>query len=355
MLCDSLPFWGGGEHWIVQVGSALRDRGWQITVAGRHDAELLKRAATAGLTSIAWPFHHDFDLPTLAAASRWLKVQRPDIVLVTTARDIRSVGFVARRHKIPVVWRMGPKPKRSLVHRLTGKCIVRRVIAPSHYAARELQEFPWLRSKVSVIHNGIKVGELPSPQNTTEKRRRWGLAPEGLLILYVGRLLPGKGVSVLLRALAKTARTHPSTHLAIVGTGSEEADLRDLARVLNIDRRVSFHGYTSDPSAYFETCDIFVQPSRYESFSYVLLEAMALSKPCIAARSGAIPEVVGDSALLVAADQSDELSDALNRMIADPESRDIYAAAGRRHVMENFTLDKCVAAVDSLFREVAGI
>jgi glycosyltransferase involved in cell wall biosynthesis len=275
-------------------------------------------------------------------------------VLVTTGRDIRTVGLAARRRGIPVIWRMGPKPQHGLIHRLTGSRVVSRVIAPSHFVARELDSFPWLRGKITVIHNGISPVTALNDEQIAEKRHRWGYGPEHFVILYVGRLLAGKGVSVLLRSFESIKRRFPQARLAIVGTGPDELELRDLARVLNIDQSVAFQGYAPDPSAYFAACDLFVLPSRYESFSYVLLEAMAHGKPCIATKTGAIPEVVQDAAVLVPPDDPYALAESLDKMIGDPSYRDAYAQAGRRHVLEHFTLDDCVKNVETLLHEVIG-
>jgi glycosyltransferase involved in cell wall biosynthesis len=92
-------------------------------------------------------------------------------------------------------------------------------------------------------------------------------------------------------------------------------------------------------------------PSRYESFSYVLLEAMLHAKPCITTRAGAIPEVVGeDAAVLVSPGSEDMLADAIMKLIGDPTRRMELAAKGRERVIDRFDLTKTVDAVEMLFR-----
>ncbi len=350
LFCDSLPFWGGGEHWIVQVGEQLRARGWEVTIAGRHGAELLKRADRAGLPIVAWPFSRDFDLATIRAASRWLRDNRPDVVLVTTGRDIRSLGIAAKRRGIPVVWRMGPKPKDNLVHRITG-ALITHVIAPSETVRRELQPFPWLRNKITVVPNGIAIRPRPTSEEVAAARMLLGLPPSTFLCLYVGRLMRGKGIDVLIDGFVDVHNRHREAALWIVGAGPDEASARALVAKHELTGIVSFVGYSDDPSIYFTACDLFVLPSRYESFSYVLLEAMLHGKPCVTTRAGAIPEVVGDrGAKLIATDDPVQLAEAISELITDTALRTELANAGHHRVVDNFDLNKTVDQVETLFR-----
>lgn len=334
----------------MQVGSALAERGWEVTVAGRSGAEVLKRAESAALTTVAWPFKRDFDLSTTRAASRWIRDHKPDAVLVTTGRDIRSVGVAAKRRRIPVVWRMGPKPKNNLIHRLTGG-LISHVIAPSETVKHELQKFSWLKNKISVIHNGITITPRPSAEQIQAARAMLGLSNDKFLCLYVGRLMTGKGIDTLIDAFAKVSRADPSAILWIVGTGPSDGTAREKVAKLGLNNVVSFTGYSTDPTVYFTACDLFILPSRYESFSYVLLEAMLHAKACVTTRAGAIPEVVGeDAAILVPPGDADLLAEAVVKLIRDEDRRTELAAKGRERVIDHFDLNKTVDAVESLFR-----
>lgn len=339
----------------MQVGTALANRGWDITVAGRDGAELLKRAGASELPTVSWPFKRDFDLATARAASRWIRDNRPDVVLVTTGRDIRSVGLAATRHKIPVVWRMGPKPKNTLVHRLTG-ALISHVIAPSETVYRELQKFSWLKDKITVISNGVAITPRPTEEQIQAARAMLGLPNDKFLCLYVGRLMTGKGIDTLIESFAEVSRRNPKAILWLVGAGPSDSLAREKVAKLGLNNVVSFAGYSTDPSVYFAACDLFVLPSRYESFSYVLLEAMLHAKPCIATRAGAIPEVVGqDAAVLVPPANADALAEAISKLIGDAERRTELAEKGRERVIDHFDLNKTVDAVESLFRPLVKV
>lgn len=245
---------------------------------------------------------------------------------------------------------MGPKPKNNLIHRLTG-ALISHVITPSEIVKHELQKFSWLKDKITVIHNGITITPRPSDEQIQAARAMLGLPNDKFLCLYVGRLMTGKGIDTLIEAFAKVNQEIPAAVLWIVGTGPSDGTAREKVATLSLTGVVSFVGYSTEPSVYFTACDLFILPSRYESFSYVLLEAMLHAKPCVTTRAGAIPEVVGeDAAVLVPPANADALANAVAKLIGDDQRRTELAAKGRERVIDHFDLNKTVDAVESLFR-----
>jgi glycosyltransferase involved in cell wall biosynthesis len=353
LLCDSLPFWGGGEHWMVVVARALAAQGWQITIAGREGAEILTRARLAGVSTVAWSYRRDFDIRTIVAASRYLRTYRPDVVVITTGRDIRTVGLVARWRKIPVLWRMGLKPKHTWVHRVTGQWVVGSVIAPSEYVGNDLEQFPWLRGKTTVIPNGIVPIEPLTAERIAAARAALNWQPDERVILYAGRLLMVKGVDLLIRAFAALAPQFPTARLVLVGDGADGDRFRRLASETGAAGRVDFCGYTTDPSTYFDACDVFALASRSETFGFVLLEAMIRGKPVVATRVGAVPEVTtGDSVLLVPQDDPRAIAEALTALLNDPRRRSALGERGRRRVAEQFSEERMVERTARLLEQV---
>ncbi|HUU46839.1 MAG TPA: glycosyltransferase family 4 protein [Acidobacteriota bacterium] len=353
LFCDSLAFWGGGEHWIVAVARALAARGWRTTVAGRDGSELLRRARAAGIETVAWPYHRDFDWATMSAAAGFLQRQAPDLVLVTTGRDIRTAGLAARWRGLPVVWRMGLMPKDKWIHRLTCTWVITRIIAPSEYVHRQIESLHWLQGRTTVIPNGVPDITAPSLEDVQAARTRLGVAADERIILYVGRLLPAKGVDVLVRAFGPPAAASPDVRLIMVGTGPEEETLHGLASESGIADRITFAGFTDDPSDYFTACDLLVLPSRFETFGFVLLEAMARAKPIVATRVGGVPEVTGDdSALLVGADDPNALSEAMSTLLRDHEMCRTLGRSGQQRMRALFSESRMVDRVEELFLSV---
>ena len=146
--------------------------------------------------------------------------------------------------------------------------------------------------------------------------------PTGRLrVGFVGRLIPHKGVDVLLQAAALDDRLD----LEVYGAGPEAAALQDRAAVLGVADRVAFHGHVEEsalPDVY-RTFDVLAVPSVpvvgwLEQFGRVVVEAQAAGVPTVASASGALPDVVGDAGLLVPPNSPVALRDALVRLLDEP-------------------------------------
>ena len=128
-------------------------------------------------------------------------------------------------------------------------------------------------------------------------------------LLYVGQLIRGKGVQLLLAAMArmKTPRT-----LDIVGTGNMEPKLKALAEELGIADRVRFNGFRQNPQDWMRAARCVVVPSFWqEPYGLVAAEAVALGRPVVAFAIGGLPEACGGKATLVPPGDIDALADAL--------------------------------------------
>jgi glycosyltransferase involved in cell wall biosynthesis/GT2 family glycosyltransferase len=181
-------------------------------------------------------------------------------------------------------------------------------------------------------------------------------------LLFVGRLEPRKGVDVLLDALSQILPEQPDVEARLLGEAVADrcgvtlpdafARRHAAAPWLN---RISFEGAVSPErldQAYGD-CDIFVAPSRYESFGLVFVEAMMFAKPCVGARAGGVPEIVveGETGLLVAPGDAFALADALTQLIADPALRQRLGAAGRARYLAAFTDTRMAERLEGMFRQ----
>lgn len=164
-------------------------------------------------------------------------------------------------------------------------------------------------------------------------------------ILCVARLVPKKGVDLLLQSLA---RLPDAPQLTIIGDGPQRAALEAQAAALGIAERVTFLGARGHDAvlAAMDTCRIFVLPSRIatdgdrDGIPVVLMEAMARARPVIAGDLEAIRELVPPgTGLLVPPDDVDALTAALETLLSDPDATRAIALAGRAHVTREFATD----------------
>jgi glycosyltransferase involved in cell wall biosynthesis len=158
---------------------------------------------------------------------------------------------------------------------------------------------------------------------------------------FVGRLVPQKGISVLLKALA---RMPVRCRALVVGNGPSKNSLERLAQELGLDGEVEFHNDVphSGVPAYMARMTVLVLPSLTtptwkEQFGHVLIEAMASGVPVIGSDSGAIPEVIADAGIIVREGDPDVLAVAVEQLLTTATLQDNLVALASRRVRDNYT------------------
>ncbi|MGI8554555.1 MAG: glycosyltransferase family 4 protein, partial [Dehalococcoidia bacterium] len=165
--------------------------------------------------------------------------------------------------------------------------------------------------------------------------RRYGLPPEALVLGTVARLIPRKGIDILLRAMAILAPRFSTLHLLIVGGGPLHAPLARLVAELGLNGRVTFTGFIDDPDempALYASMDIFCLPTRREGYGMAVAEAAAMGKPVIASDIPPVNSLVvpGVTGLLVPVDRPAALAAAVAQLLEDEPRRRAMGAQGRR-------------------------
>lgn len=170
--------------------------------------------------------------------------------------------------------------------------------------------------KSRLVANGLPPEKIVvSPPDPSEFPRPSGRTtiPEPVDLLYAGQLLRGKGVQILLRAMALMRRART---LDIVGSGNMEAELRALADSLGVAPRVRWRGFSDDVPAWMAAATCVVVPSVWqEPYGLVAAEAVALGRPVIASDIGGLPEACGSKAVLVPPGDAAALASALDSNI----------------------------------------
>jgi glycosyltransferase involved in cell wall biosynthesis len=177
----------------------------------------------------------------------------------------------------------------------------------------------------------VSAPRLPPPSRAAaEVRAELGLDGDRPLLLAVGRLHPQKGYDVLLDAVARLqggGRADAQPLVAIAGDGPLEGELA--ARIAADALPVRLLGRRSDVADLLAAADLCVLPSRWEARSLTAQEALRSGTPLVATRTGGLPELLGDAAVLVPVGDAAALADAVAGVLADPARRAQLAAAGR--------------------------
>lgn len=184
--------------------------------------------------------------------------------------------------------------------------------------------------KTAVIPNGIGDAILPAERN------------EGfpLKIGYMGRLAKDKGLDLLLGELAKVKEPY---QLLIAGVGKEEEKLQAIAKELGIP--AVFLGI-QEPAAFLSSIDIFVLPSRTETFGLALVEAMSAGLCCVAADVCGLKEILGDAGITV---PHDELAQALEKLLQDRGLRESLGKKARERFLSCYTEERMISDTEKFY------
>jgi glycosyltransferase involved in cell wall biosynthesis len=168
--------------------------------------------------------------------------------------------------------------------------------------------------------------------------------PKSPMLLTVARLDASeryKGMDLVIQALPQVLTAVPDTRYVIVGDGDDRPRLESLAQAVGVTEHVCFAGVKvgDELAKYYETCDVFVMPSRAEGFGIVFLEAMAFGKPVIGGKHGGTPDVVRDgvTGFLVEYGDVDGLAARILSLLQDEGLQKQMGQAGRQYMEENFT------------------
>ncbi len=206
-----------------------------------------------------------------------------------------------------------------------------------------------LRREIFVIRNGANH-EVFFPTDKTIARKQLNLPHDKKIILFIGNLLPIKGIDLLLHAFANISKKD-STKLIIIGKGESACELKDLTSELHIDTHVSFIGIKkhNEIPLWLNACDVFCLPSRNEGFPTVIVEALACGRPVIATRVDGIPEAVTNDTLgiLVEPNNTEELAAALNKALEKEWDYQAIAEYGKR-----FSWDTIAEEYTELYKNV---
>lgn len=204
-----------------------------------------------------------------------------------------------------------------------------RVFAVSQPVKDELVALGFPARKILVRHNPRMLSDLPQAPARPEARQRWGYGDSEVVIGTVGHAVPVKGWDILLRAFARVAEAEPRARLLLVGSYQAPheqacyAELRSFLAQNGLDSKVRFTGHLGDVASALRAMDLFVLPSRSESFSNALVEALEAGLPCVSTRVGIAPVAIqpGVNGFLVERGDVESLADALLKLVRDDARR----------------------------------
>jgi glycosyltransferase involved in cell wall biosynthesis len=239
----------------------------------------------------------------------------------------------------------------------------------------------WLldRSRMILANSAAILRDIEAAYGLTLHSARVRLVPHGLppetpatpperaagcRILFVGRFETRKGIDILAAAIPRVLDMQREAHVVLVGDPDVDEDGRGPTYrrcveelIARYPGRVEMTGVLPREALleHYARADIFVAPSRYESFGLIFLEAMMHGAACVGTRAGGIPEVVedGTTGLLVPPEDPAALADALARLAGDAALRRRMGEAGLAAYRRSFTAERMAEMAEAPYREAA--
>jgi glycosyltransferase involved in cell wall biosynthesis len=207
-------------------------------------------------------------------------------------------------------------------------------------------------ARTTVIYNGVNTTLFTSPPCDDDE-------DSTPTILSVGRLVPSKGLELVLRAVAELRGKYPQLLYEIIDDGPERSYLAALAQELKIAERVRFHGRQNRRfvAEAMKRCTIFALPSTDEAMGCVYLEAMATARPIIGCRGQGIEEIVShdENGMLIQPDNLQEMVQALDILLKNAPLRKQMGIKARQTITEGLTLQHQAARLSALYRQCLGL
>ncbi len=375
-------YFGGVERRIVETAKSLRNQ-VDTTVYSGTKAGFRKPASINGVhvvpcfsTDALFPVDNWFFNNTLAGAADSIKADVYEAHVVSgygflrTLRErgirkpfVQTVHGVLADEYVQAIQRGSPTLRAKLANFFMWRLSkleeesaknATLTVTISKYSSEKIVQFYGVdRAKIRIVPNGVDTRRFKPSEGSEMIKRQIGIDSK-LCVLFVGRLIPRKGLTFLVEAAKHIVKDYSQTIFLIVGDGPLKNHLIAHLEKTNLSNNFVFLGDVNETvlPALYNCADVFVLPSIQEGQGIALLEAQASAKPVVAFDVGGVGEAVLDkeTGLLMKPD-SNALADAIMKLLASWSLRETMGNKGRKFVVDNFSWDVCAQKMLKVYRE----
>jgi glycosyltransferase involved in cell wall biosynthesis len=375
--------WGGAQRYVFDVATQLPQDQFSVEVMSGGHGPLITRLTEAGITadgSLPIGRNINFVQDLAACIKLWkiLRRKKPDILHVNSSK-IGGLGALAGRLAgVPKIvftahgWAFNedrPFASKMLIRMSYWVIFMlnHKIMAVSEAAARQVRNWPFVRNKIGVVHNGINRSSLYSQANARHalvsifpvlKKATEGISDRNIFwVGSIAELHHIKGFDAAIRAvrecITRAKGEYPEKKIiyTICGEGEERPHLEKLIKEFALEEHVFLLGHITDAAQYISAFDVFMLASLSEGLGYVMLEAGLAHAPVVATAVGGVPEVVEDmhSGILVQPRKWEELAHALMFMMDHPLEKKKYGNALKERVLVHFSLEKMLREIEEVY------
>jgi glycosyltransferase involved in cell wall biosynthesis len=349
---------GGIGQYIVSLAKALKQKRIECFVAS-SGGELLPEFVSLDIRHINLDMRTKFEFgpKVLRSSSRLIQIikdNKIDLIHAHTRVSQVASYIASRRAGIPYIATchgyFNAKLSRKLFDTWGDK-----VVAISEAVRAHLEkDFNVDPKRIEVIYNGIdlkRFSNIYSADQIARARRSLGVQ-RGNVVGTMGRLSSVKGQKFLVEAMKEVVSKSKDARCLIIGSGREEAALKDLSKSLGLENRIIFTGAAYiDIPLYLACMDIFVLPSIEEGLGLALLEAMSLGRPCVASAIGGIRDIVNDgvNGILTPVGDSAAIANAVLKILNDKPLAKKMSDTAKDFVRGRFSIEAMADSMIGLY------
>lgn len=348
-------FYGGAGEAAYLINGLAKYPGKHLLVCV-EGAEIIGAITNPDAKVIPLPMAGDHDLFFTGRIRRVIREHRPDVMHIHDRRGDFQCIIAAKLEHLPIIYsrRIDNPPKwLSLNFKFP---LSDTIITISDGIRQVLMKAGVAEKKLACALDAVDTEVYLPVCDREDFAQKFKLEPGTQTLAIVAQMIPRKGHAVLFRALADVLEKHPKVQVLVFGRGPLEQDLRKLAQASHLQNNVRFEGYRNDMASVYPCIDLLVHPAFMEGLGVSLLEAASCAVPIVACRAGGIPEIVRDgiNGYLVEPGDSKGLALAINALLDDPARLAEFGAAGRKLVLERFSIPHMVEANRRVYVELLG-
>lgn len=362
-MCTSQS-WGGMELNMVLTCEKLRERGHQIFPVCYPGSQIEKRLLKRGFnprTYVVKSYLHPWIIRELA---RYIANTDVDLIHSDYSRDLWTLvpaNKLAKDVPVVLIKHIGTqRPKTDPFHRWIYRNIDYIIAISRIIRDNIIETHPISADKVGIIHHGVDFRRFQFSEFLRETfRRKLGLKPNELLIGIIGRLQVAKGYLEFLAMASQIAPRFENVKFIMIGEASRGEDrqanlILSQLDALQLGARIIHTGYRDDIPGLLAAMDLFVFPSYAEAFGLVLIEAMSMKLPVISSNCDGVLDIVvaGETGILIPPKNIQQLVQAVELLIRDPEKRKAMGEAGHRRARKHFSETRMLDQIEALYQNL---
>lgn len=368
--------WGGAQRYVYDLATNLPKTTYSVEVLSGGKGVLIDELKKAGIKA-SGDLDIERDVNILKDFKIFLKLisilkkDRPDILHVNSSK-IGGLGALAGRvvgikNIIFTAHGWAFNENRALTSKLIIKflhwftiVLSHRTISVSENLKSQMENWPLILNKITVIHNGIKNEPIFSKINARNELAKVNgtfreliakCNPKNLIIVgSVGELHTIKGYEHAIKGIKSLIdnlkKIHPTKEIVytIMGEGEYRKDIEKIIKKLDMQESVFILGLVPIAFQYIKAFDIYIMPSISEGLPYSLLEAGLASLPIVATAVGGIPEVIDDmeTGILIQPKKPREIQHALEFFITHKKTQKEYSLKINKKVLKGFSIEKMI-------------